>query len=133
VQGGNDDFLRDHQTWDGKMKRVLICLFGLLLALEGCYYTMRSTEGNKISAAQVQEIKLGKTTETDLQNILGPPSKKEVKPDGTEVLRYIHITWENPTLPGGYVMYGFFDRETEEIFEIILKDHVVQSYHFLRQ
>jgi len=31
------------------------------------------------------------------------------------------------------VMYGLFDRETEEIFEIILKEHVVQSYHFLRQ
>ena len=115
------------------MKRVLICVFGLVLALEGCYYTLRSTEGNKISAAQVQEIKLGKTTEMDLLNILGPPSKKEVKADGTEVLRYIHTTWENPTLPGGYVMYGLFDRETEEIFEIILKDHVVQSYHFLRQ
>jgi len=115
------------------MKRFLICLFGLLLTLEGCYYTMRSTEGNKISAAQVQEIKLGKTTETDLLKIFGPPSKKEAKPDGTKVLRYTHTTWENPTLPGGYVMYGLFDRETEEIFEIILKDHVVQSYHFLRQ
>jgi len=115
------------------MKRFLICLFGLLLALEGCYYTLRSTEGSKISAAQVQEIKLGKTTDIDLLKILGPPSKKEVKRDGTEILRYIHTTWENPTLPGGYVMYGLFDRETEEIFEITLKDHVVQSYHFLRQ
>ena len=115
------------------MKRVLICLLGVLLALEGCYYTLRSTEGSKISAAQVQEIKLGNTTETDLLKILGPPSKKEVKPDGMEVLRYIHITWENPTLPGGYVMYGLFDRETEEIFEIILKEHIVQSYHFIRQ
>ena len=115
------------------MKRFLICLFGLLLALEGCYYTLRSTEGSKISAAQVQEIKLGKTTDIDLLEILGPPSKKEVKRDGTEILRYIHTTWENPTLPGGYVMYGLFDRETEETFEITLKDHVVQSYHFLRQ
>jgi hypothetical protein len=114
------------------MNRVLVCFFCLFLALEGCYYTVRSTEGSKISAAQIQEIKLGKTTETDLLRILGPPSKKQVKPDGTEVLRYIHTTWENPTLPGGYVIYGFFDRETEEIFEIILKDHVVQSYHFLK-
>ncbi len=40
--------------------------------------------------------------------------------------------WENPTLPGGYVIYGFLDRETKEIFEIILKDQVVQSYHFLK-
>ena len=115
------------------MNRVFVCLFCLLLALEGCYYSLRSTEGSKISAAQIQEIKLGKTTEMDLLRILGPPSKKEVKLDGTEALRYIHTTWENPTLPGGYVIYGFFDRETEEIFEILLKDHVVQSYQFLRQ
>jgi hypothetical protein len=121
------------RTWDEKMNRVLVCLFCLSLALEGCYYTLRSTEGSKISAAQVQEIKLGKTTELDLLRILGPPSKKEVKPDGTEVLRYIHTTWENLTLPGGYVIYGLLDRETEEIFEIILKDHAVQSYHFLKQ
>jgi hypothetical protein len=116
-----------------KMKRVLILFFGLLLALEGCYYTTRSVEGNKISAAQVQEIRLGKTTDRDLLKIFGPPTRKEAKPDGTEVLRYIHTTWENPTLPGGYVVYGFFDRETEEIFEVTLKDHVVQTYHFLRQ
>jgi outer membrane protein assembly factor BamE (lipoprotein component of BamABCDE complex) len=115
------------------MKRVLIFLFGVLLALEGCYYTIRSTEGTKISAAQVQEIKLGKTTDIDLLKILGAPSKKEVKPDGTEVFRYIHTTWENPTLLGGYVLNGFFVRETKEIFEIILKDQVVQSYHFLRE
>jgi hypothetical protein len=115
------------------MKRVVIFLLGLLLALEGCYYTINTAEGPKISAAQVQEIKLGKTTDIDLLKILGPPSKKEVKPDGAEVFRYIHTTWEDPTLPGGYVLYGVFERETEEIFEIVLKDQVVQSYHFLRQ
>jgi len=115
------------------MKRVLIFPLGLLLALEGCYYTIRSTEGTKISAAQVQEIRLGKTTDIDLLKILGPPSKKEVKADGTEAFRYIHTTWENPTLPGGYVLSGLFERETEEIFEIVLKDQVVQSYHFLRK
>ena len=115
------------------MKRVRIFLFALLLVLEGCFYTINTTEGLKISAAQVQEIKLGKTTDIDLLKILGQPSKKEVKADGTEIFRYIHTTWENPTLPGGYVLYDLFARETEEIFEIVLKDQVVQSYHFLRQ
>jgi len=115
------------------MKRSLICLFGLLLVLVGCHYIVHTTEGRKISAAEVQEIRLGKTTEADLLKMLGPPSKKEAKADGTEILLYIHTTWENPALPGGYVMYDLFERETEEIFEIILKDQVVQSYHFLRQ
>ena len=114
------------------MRRVPILLFGLLLALGGCYYTTRSVEGNKISAAQVQEIRLGRTTDVDLLKILGPPSRKVAKPDGTEIFTYIHTTWENLTLPGGYVVYGFFDRETEDTFEIVLKDQVVQSYHFLR-
>lgn len=121
------------QTLDKKMNRVLFLLFCLFLTLGGCYYTLRSTEGSKISVAQIQEIKLGQTTETDLLRIIGPPSKKENKPDGIQVLRYIHATWENPTLPGGFVIYGFFDKETEETFEVILKDHVVQSYQFLRQ
>ena len=115
------------------MKRVLFLLFGILLALPGCYYTIQSMEGPKISADQVQEIRLGKTTDTDLLKILGAPSKKQAKADGTEVFRYIHTTWENPTLPGGYVVRSFFERETEEIFEVVLKDHVVQQYYFLRQ
>jgi hypothetical protein len=115
------------------MKRVHVFLFALLLALGGCFYTIHTAEGPKISASQVQEIRLGKTTDTELLKILGPPSKKEAKPDGTEVLRYIHITLENPTLPGGYVMYNVFSRESEEIFEVVLKDHVVQSFHFQRQ
>jgi hypothetical protein len=30
-------------------------------------------------------------------------------------------------------MHGLLDREEEEIFEVILKDGVVQSFHFSQQ
>lgn len=115
------------------MKRILLGLFCLCLTIEGCNYTVRSVQGNRISAAQVQEIKLGRTTEMELFNLLGPPAKKEHKETGNVVLRYTHFQVESLTFPGGIVMHGLLDREEEEIFEVILKDGVVQSFHFSQQ
>jgi len=115
------------------MKRFLFYLFCLLMAVGGCSYTLRSTEGSKISTTQIQEIRLGKTTEADLLRILGPPSKKDNKPDGSVLLLYVHRQIKSLTLPGGIVFHGFIEKEEEESFEIILKEGVVQSYQFLKQ
>ena len=120
------------QILDEKMKRTFCCLFFLLLPLGGCYYTVSTTEGGDISAAQIQEIKLGKTTEADLVKILGPPSKKETKPDGTTTLLYVYSQEKSPTLPGGLVVRAIVEKN-EETFEITLKDGVVHSYRFLRE
>lgn len=114
------------------MNRPLLCLFCVLLPVQGCYYTLHSTEGNKISAAQIQEIRLGKTTEADLLRILGPPSRKDSKPGGTTTLLYVHTELKSPTLLGGFVFHGVA-KEEEEVFEVILKEGVVQNYHFLKQ
>jgi len=115
-----------------KMKRGLIFLFCAFLMLGGCYYTLRSTQGTKISAAQIQEIKLGKTTETELFSLLGPPSKKEIKMDGSSVLLYIYSQTETLTLPGDFIMYGILEKDREEVFEITMKNGFVQSFHFIK-
>lgn len=115
------------------MKKILCFLFLIVLIVGGCTYTVRSTEGIKLTSAQIQDIKLGKTTEAELLKLLGPPSKKEKKPDGTEVLLYIYYQIESPTLPGGVVLHGFLERDREEIFEVILKEGVVQSFHYLKE
>ena len=120
------------QILDQKMKRTLFSLFFLLLPLGGCYYTATNTEGNDISAAQIQEIKLGRTTEADLIKIFGPPTKRETNPDGTTTLLYVRSQEKSPTLPGGFVVHGIVEKN-EEIFEITLKDGVVRSYRFLRE
>jgi hypothetical protein len=117
---------------DEKMKRILFCLFCLLLPIGGCYYTVHTTEGGDITTAQVQEIKLGKTTEANLLKILGPPSKKEAKPDGTTTLLYVYSQEKSPTLPGGFVIQGIVEKN-EETFEVTLKNGVVSSYRFLRE
>jgi outer membrane protein assembly factor BamE (lipoprotein component of BamABCDE complex) len=120
------------QILDEKMKRTFFCFFFLLLPLGGCYYTASTTEGNDISAAQIQEIKLGKTTEADLTKILGPPAKRETNPDGTTTLLYVHSQEKSPTLPGGFVIRGIVEKN-EQTFEITLKNGVVRSYRFLRE
>jgi|YelNatPaOPRAMG01_1025707.scaffolds.fasta_scaffold353362_1 hypothetical protein len=115
------------------MKKIIILIYCLALAFGGCTYTVRHTEGTKLNSAQIQDIKLGKTTEAELIRLLGPPSRKEKKPDGSEVLHYIYTQIESPTLWGGVVLYGFFEKDREEIFEVILKEGIVQSFHYLKQ
>lgn len=115
------------------MKKIIIFINCLALTIGGCTYTVRHTEGTKLTSAQIQDIRLGKTTEAELLRLLGPPSKKERKPDGSEVLHYIYTQIESPTLWGGVVLHGFFEKDHEEIFEIILKEGVVQSFHYLKQ
>jgi hypothetical protein len=115
------------------MKKIIILIYCLALAFGGCTYTVRHTEGTKLNSAQIQDIKLGKTTEAELIRLLGPPSRKEKKPDGSEVIHYIYTQIESPTLWGGVVLYGFFEKDREEIFEVILKEGIVQSFHYLKQ
>jgi hypothetical protein len=98
----------------------------------GCTYTVRSSEGIKISSAQIQELKLGKTTETELLSLLGPATKRETKADGSVVLLYIHTSIETPTLPGGYILWGFLEKDREETFEVVLKNGIVQSFHYIK-
>ncbi len=114
------------------MKNYFFFFFCLLWTVAGCSYTLRSTEGNKISTPQIQEIKIGKTTEVDLLKLLGSPSRRERQPGGIEVdLYYIHSQIKSLTLPGGVVLSGFFEKEEEEIFKVNLKNGIVQSYLFV--
>ena len=104
------------------------------MVVEGCSYTLHSIEGNKISSAQIQEIKIGITNEMDLLKLLGSPSRRERKPGGIEAdLYYIYSQVKSLTLPGGYVLPGFFNKEDDEIFKVNLKNGIVQSYQFVNQ
>jgi len=107
-------------------------LTGAALLLTGCSYTFTSAEGSRVTSTQIQEIKLGRTTELDLFKLLGSPGKMEKAMDGTHRLVYEWTDIWSPTFPGGYQARGFFDKEKDEAFEIILKDGVVQSYRFTK-
>ena len=106
-------------------------LLGLFVPLGSCSYTVSSIQGPKVTSAQVQEIKLGRTTETDILKLLGPASKKERLLDGNERLIYATTETKSLTFPWGYQTKGFLDKEEDEIFEVVLKDGIVQSYRFL--
>lgn len=109
----------------------LMILLPILILFEGCSYTLTSTEGMRVTSAQIQEIKLGRTTELDLVKLLGPPTKKERMLAGNERLLYESTEIKSPTFFGKFKAKGFFDKEEDETFEIILKDGFVQSYRFL--
>jgi len=107
-------------------------LAGTALLWTGCSYTFSSAVGTRVTLAQIQEIKLGRTTQLDLFKLLGSPAKMEKAKDGTYRLVYEWTDIWSPTFPGGYQARGFFDKEKEEAFEIIIKDGVVQNYQFMK-
>jgi hypothetical protein len=107
-------------------------LAGAALLLAGCSYTFTSAVGTRVTSDQIQEIKLGRTTQLDLVKLLGSPAKTEKAMDGTHRLVYEWTDIWSPTFPGGYQARGFFDKEKDEAFEVILKDGVVQSYRFMK-
>ena len=92
--------------------RIQIFLFFLLaggvLLLTGCSYTLSSAEGRRVTTAQIQEIKLGRTTEMDLVRLLDPPAKKEKDMNGTDRLVYEWTEVKSLTFPGGYQTRSFF-------------------------
>ncbi len=104
----------------------------LFLSFGGCSYTLTSTEGARVSSKQIQEIKLGRTTEMDLLKLLGSPSKKERLLSGGERLLYESTEVKSLTFPWGYKAKGLLDKEEDEVFEIVLKDGIVQSYRYLK-
>ena len=110
---------------------ALFILLGLSLPLGSCSYTLTSIQGPKVTSSQVQEIKLGRTTELDLLRLLGPASKKERMLNGNERLVYATTEVKSLTFPWGYQAKGFLDKEEDEIFEVTLRDGIVQGYRFL--
>ncbi len=109
-----------------------IMVLGFCLGLGGCGYTQSSVEGVKVTSAHIQEIRIGRTTELDLMKILGSPTKKEKTLGGNARLVYESTEIKSLTFPGGYQAKGFFDKEEDVAFEIILKDGVVQNYRFIK-
>jgi hypothetical protein len=118
-----------------KKSRFLLALSILLpwsLLLGACSYSLNSTQGVKVSSGQIENIKLGRTTEMELLTLLGPPTKKERVLGGGQRLLYESTDINSLTFPGGYQASGLLDREKEEIFEVILKDGIVQNYQYLK-
>lgn len=119
-----------------RLKRFRSLLPGMAVALAlllgACSYTVYSTQGIKVQSGQIEKIKLGRTTEMEVLNLLGPPTKKERVLGGGQRLLYESTDINSLTFPGGYQARGFLDKEEDEIFEVILKDGIVETYRYLK-
>ncbi len=110
---------------------ILVILLGFIVSLDGCSYTLTAIHGPKVTSSQVQEIKLGRTTELDILTLLGPASKKERMLNGNEKLIYATTEIKSLTFPWGYQAKGLLDKEEDEVFEVTLRDGIVQGYRCL--
>ncbi len=113
--------------------KIAAVFFLSLLLVSGCSYTLTSSQGAKVSSDKLEQIRVGRTTEMDLLKIIGPASQKERLISGTERLFYESTQVLSLTFPGGYQAKGLLDKEVDEIFEVTLRNGVVESYRFVKQ
>jgi hypothetical protein len=116
-------------------KQVLsfFLLVGTALLPVACSYNTTSVQGIRVTSAQIQEIKLGRTTALDLFMLLGPPARMERLNGDRGRLVYAWTEIKSLTSPGGYRAVGLRDKEERQTFEVILKDGQVQSYRFIKR
>jgi hypothetical protein len=118
-----------------KMRKQIfsfILLVGAALLSAACSYNSTSIQGIQVTPAQIQEIKLGRTTGLDLIMLLGPPARMERIVDDKSRLVYAWTDIKSLTFPGGYRAVGLWDKEERQGFEVILKEGQVQSYRFIK-
>ena len=100
---------------------------GLCLCLWGCVWA-HYTEGSVFDASDINQIVKGKTTTTDLMNILGTPYSKTPEADGGEQWNYFcsHNFASLGAAPAFIVENS--KRQTNDLVILINKDKVVVDY-----
>lgn len=91
------------------------------------------SEGNKITKEQAEKIQPGITTRNAIIETLGNPTKRESKPDGSEVLTYTYTEKKTPAYFGGFIVNERQSKVTTATLEVTIKDGLVLSYNFKRQ
>lgn len=116
------------------MRRAAIVL--ALILISGC-----ASSGTKVSESQIQEIKKGQTTYSEVLNIMGKPDMISRTSDGTRVAtyEYAHTQVDGKTFipfAGAFIGGGSTEVKTVEItFDAnnVVKDYTVtegqQDYH----
>jgi len=111
----------------------LVALLGLVVFATSCIYTQSSKirySGQTIKDGTLNRIVPGETTKADLIAAIGEPTTSDVRPDGTEVLRY---TSERVVeRKSGFIFLFHSETTTEEVKTVVfeLRDDVLQSYRY---
>ena len=107
-------------------------LFGAALLPLACAYNTTSVQGIQVTQADIQQIKVGRTTGLDLVLLLGPPTRLEKLSGYDRRLVYSWTEIRSLTYWGGYRAVGLYDKEVRQNFEVVLKQGEVQSYGFIK-
>jgi outer membrane protein assembly factor BamE (lipoprotein component of BamABCDE complex) len=104
-----------------------IAFLGLCLSLWGCAWN-HYTEGSVFDASDVNQIVKGKTTTTDLMNILGTPYSKTPIADGGE--QWFYFCSSNLDTAGGVptLMVGSSTKQQKNITILVNEDKIVMDY-----
>ena len=109
-----------------------LLLIGAALLLASCSYHTTSVQGIWVTPAQIEEIKLGRTTGLEITMLLGPPARVDRLNGNDRRLVYDWTEIKSLTFPGGYRAVGLRDKEERQTFEVVLKEGRVLNYRFIK-
>ena len=106
-----------------------VVFLSLCLCLGGCAWS-HYTEGSVFDASDINQIVKGKTTTTDLMNILGTPYSKTLEADGGEQWYYFcsHNYGSAGVVPVPIVTVETTKKQKNNLVILINKDKVVVDY-----
>ncbi|MGP8202223.1 MAG: hypothetical protein ACLQU4_22315 [Limisphaerales bacterium] len=111
--------------------RMTMVLIGLSLWVSGCAH---STQGTVFGESELSQIVKGKTTSSELMNILGTPFSKKPTADGGEAWIYFcahYVQQIDAVVPVGPVIIGHAttSKQQQQNLTILLnKDKVVMDF-----
>ncbi|TET37266.1 MAG: hypothetical protein E3J72_06390 [Planctomycetota bacterium] len=114
------------------MKHVIIILFAVTFLACGCATTQVKI-GRKISAADVNEIKIGKTTKTEILKKFGAPMTISIDPRGVEVYGFVELASDNHTWAIPPMLVIYIDGKASSIgkmLSVAFKDDIVRHWSY---
>jgi len=92
-----------------------------------------NTEGVQITREQINEIKPGSTTISDVIKTFGNPMKTVSKTDGTDILTYTYTEKKTPTYFREFIINEKRSKVTTITLDVTIKNGLVQSYNFAQE
>ncbi|MFQ5900550.1 MAG: hypothetical protein ACE5IH_03225 [Thermodesulfobacteriota bacterium] len=113
-----------------KRMRCVSLFLLLLLGAYSCAAIGLDSTGKSIEEKKVKKIIPGITTKDEIIDIFGKPVKVVDKNAGLEELRYEYKEKRIPLYLGGLFIYEKGAKEKVINLRVLIKDGVVESYHF---
>ena len=117
-----------------RTQRITGKLLGAMLAvaavvLTGCVVSSSDIHQKGVTEERARRVKCGETTREDLVQMFGEPFERQMRDNGTEIMRYKGTVEKEGALVICPIVVIKEDKTTEQVISFEVRDGVVRRYH----